>query len=114
MNFYVAQRIFSILIVLALVAGTPVRFDFAVATEVPLGVCAGAQMSAEGCCSECGEEDISIDACAPQCATFAALPAIDKAVPLPWYFTVSDRLLPGARLWSVETESPPPKLLSHA
>tara|TARA_Y100000031_G_scaffold86246_1_gene94878 strand:+ start:174 stop:518 length:345 start_codon:yes stop_codon:yes gene_type:complete len=114
MSFLAAQRIFSTLIVLALVAGTPVRFDFPVTTEVPLGICAGAQMSAEGCCSECGEEDISIDACAPQCAAFAALSAIYEAVPLPWYFTASDRLLPGARLWSAETESPPPKLLSRA
>jgi hypothetical protein len=114
MNFFAAQRIFSILIVLALIAGTPVRIAFAGAPGNLESICAGAQVSAKGCCGECGEEGLSIDACAPQCAAFAALPAIYEAVPLPWYFSASDRLLPGARLWSAETESPPPKLLSRA
>ena len=114
MKFFAAQRIFSMLIVLALIAGTPVRIAFSGSTGSLASICAGTQVSTKGCCNECGDKGLSIDTCAPQCAAFVALPAIDRAVSKPWPLTASDALLPSARLWSAETDTPPPKRLSHA
>ena len=110
MNFFAAQRIFSILIVLALIAGTPVRLVFAGTVEAPMSACADAEQSARGCC----DKGLSIDVCAPQCAAFVALPAFDEADPLPWPLAAPDTFLPSQRLWSADIDFPPPKRLSHA
>lgn len=109
MNFYVAQRIFFILIVLALVAGMPVQFVFAGTAESPASNCAGAESSATGCCDECGNDGISIDICTPNCLSMPASLLIADETPRPGSTTAEPTAESREMSWRTKPDPWPPK-----
>lgn len=113
MNSWTPQRIFSVLIVLALIAGTPVRIAFSGSTGSLASICAGAEVSAKGCCNECGDKGLSIDVCAPQCVVLLASLLIAVEMPRPGLATAEPAPEIRETGWRTKPDPLPPKLSRH-